>query len=184
MELNEYYKGVYAAPAAGVAGVDGTGMDGLKKILQAGVDNDTINTIPMAALHVDTIFDQVEAFTDKITEVYQGIPMDVCMSQHWVKKYLQDKRSQGFYQNKSDKDVNTDIDFTPQSVKGLASMVGTDDIFCTPTENFLHISPETITKNSFKVEESKRSVCVLGDWSEGLGFGINQAVWTNIPKTI
>jgi hypothetical protein len=106
------------------------------------------------------------------------------MSQHWVKKYLQDKRSQGFYQNKSDKDVNTDIDFTPQSVKGLASMVGTDDIFCTPTENFLHISPETITKNSFKVEESKRSVCVLGDWSEGLGFGINQAVWTNIPKTI
>ncbi len=183
MELNEYYKGVYATPAAGVAGADGTGMNGLKKLLQDGVNDGTINTVPMAALHVDTIFDQVEAFTDKITEVYQGIPMDVCMSQHWVKKYLQDKRSQGFYQNKSDKDINTDIDFTPQSVKGLASMVGTDDIFCTPTENFLHISPATITKNSFKVEESKRSVCVLGDWSEGLGFGINQAVWTNIAKT-
>ena len=184
MELNEYYKGVYAAPAAGVAGADGTGMNGVKKLLQDGVDAGTINTVPMAPLDVATIFDQVEDFTDKITEVYQGIPMDVCMSQYWVKKYLQDKRSQGFYQNKSDKEINTGIDFTPQSVKGLASMVGTNDIFCTPSANFLHISPATITKNTFKLEESKRSVAVLGDWSEGLGFGINQAVWTNIQPTV
>ena len=184
MELNEYYKGVYAAPAAGVAGADGTGMNGLKKLLLAGVNNDTINVINIGTLHKDTIFDQVEAFTDQIAEVYQGIQMDVCMSQNWCKKYLQDKRAQGFYQRKNDKEINTDIDFTPLNVKGLASMVETDDIFCTPTENFLHLSPATITKNTFKLEESKRSVAVLGDWSEGLGFGINQAVWTNIPKTI
>jgi hypothetical protein len=184
MELNEYYKGVYVAPAAGIAGADGTGMNGLKKLLQAGVNNDTINVINIGTLHKDTIFDQVEAFTDQIAEVYQGIQMDVCMSQNWCKKYLQDKRAQGFYQRKNDKEINTDIDFTPLNVKGLASMVETNDIFCTPTENFLHISPATITKNTFKLEESKRSVAVLGDWSEGLGFGINQAVWTNIPKTV
>ena len=109
--------------------------------------------------------------------------MDICMSQYWCKKYLQDKRAQGFYQNKSDQDINTGIDFTPLKIKGLASMVETNDIFCTPSENFLHISPATITKNTFKLEESKRSVAVLGDWSEGLGFGINQAVWTNIQPT-
>ncbi|MDP3641768.1 MAG: hypothetical protein Q8S54_01115 [Bacteroidota bacterium] len=184
MELNEYYKGVYAAPAAGVAGADGTGMNGLKKLLQDGVDAETIHTINIGPLDKDQIFDQVEEFTDKIAEVYQGIPMDICMSQYWCKKYLQDKRSQGFYQNKSDQDINTGIDFTPMKIKGLASMVETNDLFCTPSENFLHISPATITKNTFKLEESKRSVAVLGDWAEGLGFGINQAVWTNIPKTV
>ena len=42
-------------------------------------------------------------------------------------------------------------------------MVETNDIFCTPSENFLHVSPATITKNTFKLEESKRSVAVLGD---------------------
>jgi len=63
-------------------------------------------------------------------------------------------------------------------------MVETNHIFYTPSENFLHISPATITKNTFMLEESKRSVAMLGDWSEGLGFGINQAVWTNILKTI
>jgi len=183
MCIRDSYKGVYQAPASGVAGADGTGMDGLKKLLQAGVDAETMNSVDVGALHKDTIFDQVELFTDKIAEVYQGIPMDICMSKLWAKKYLQDKRSQGFYQNKSDKEINTGIDFTPQTVKGLASMVGTDDIFCTPSENFLHLSPITMTKNSFKIEEAKRAVAVMGDWAEGLGFGINQAVWTNVQKT-
>lgn len=100
-----------------------------------------------------------------------------------VQKIPSGQTGPGFYQNKSDQDINTGIDFTPLKIKGLASMVETNDIFCTPSENFLHISPATVTKNTFKLEESKRSVAVLGDWSEGLGFGINQAVWTNIQPT-
>ncbi|HZK95472.1 MAG TPA: hypothetical protein VFC67_14785 [Prolixibacteraceae bacterium] len=183
MELNEYYKGVYAAPAAGVAGVDGTGMNGVKKLLQVGVDADTINSIIIAPLDKTTIFDQVESFTDQIAEVYQGIKMNVFMSQYWYKKYLQDKRAQGYYQKTSDQQIDGKIDFTPLDVKPLASMVGTSDIFCTPIENFLHIAPASIQKNMFKLEEAKRAVAVMADWSEGLGFGIDQAVWTNIQPT-
>lgn len=183
MELNEYYKGVYEAPIAGTAGADGTGMNGVQKLLIDGVAAGTINTIQMPALDPVNIFDQVEAFTDEISEVYQGIKMNVFMSRYWYKKYMQDKRSQGFYQKTSDQQIDAGIDFTPLDVVPLASMVGTNDIFCTPKENFLHISPATITKNNFKLEEAKRAVSVLADWSEGLGFGINQAVWTNIGST-
>jgi len=183
MELNEYYKGVYAAPVAGTAGADGTGMNGLKKQLQAGVDALKINSINLGALDKATIFDQVESFTDSIAEVYQGIKMNVFMSRYWYKKYMQDKRAQGFYQRTSDKDIDGKIDFTPLDVKPLACMVGTSDIFCTPVENFIHISPATLTKNQFKLEEAKRAVAVMADWSEGLGFGINEAVWTNICPT-
>ena len=184
MELNEYYKGAYAAPVAGTAGADGTGMNGLRKQLQAGVDAHKINSINLGTLDKSTIFDQVEAFTDEITEVYQGIKMNVFMSRKWYKKYMQDKRAQGFYQRTSDKDIDGKIDFTPLDVKPLACMVGTDDIFCTPVENFIHISPATLTKNQFKLEEAKRAVAVMADWSEGLGFGINEAVWTNIRPTV
>jgi len=183
MELNEYYKGVYAAPVAGTAGADGTGMNGLKKQLQAGVDAFKINSVNLGALDKATIFDQVESFTDSIAEVYQGIKMNVFMSRYWYKKYMQDKRAQGFYQRTSDKDIDGKIDFTPLDVKPLACMVGTGDIFCTPVENFIHISPATLTKNQFKLEEAKRAVAVMADWSEGLGFGINEAVWTNIRPT-
>ena len=182
MELNEYYKGVYATPLAGIAGADGTGMNGVQKLLKAGVEQGTINSIDIGILNASNIFDQIEAFTDEISEVYQGVKMNVFMSRHWLKKYLQDKRVQGFYQKFSEKDIDSGIDFTPLSVIGLASMVGTDDIFCTPAQNFLHVAPATITKNSFKFEEAKRAVAVMADWAEGLGFGINQAVWTNIQK--
>ena len=180
MELNEYYKGVYAAPTPGAAAPNGTGMNGLQKQLQLGVAAGTINHIPIGTLDKDTIFDQVELFTDSIAEVYQGIKMNVCMSRAWYKKYMQDKRAQGFYLKTSDKQIDAGIDFTPLDVKPLACMVGTNDIFCTPAENFLHLMPATMTKNQFKLEEAKRAVAVMADWSEGLGFGINQAVWTNI----
>ena len=159
-------------------------MNGLKKLIQAGVDVNKINSVNLGALDKTTIFDQVESFTDSIAEVYQGIKMNVFMSRYWYKKYMQDKRAQGFYQRTSDKDIDGSIDFTPLDVKPLACMVGTSDIFCTPAENFIHISPATLTKNQFKLEEAKRAVTVMADWSEGLGFGINEAVWTNIRPTV
>ncbi len=183
MELNEYYKGIYQPPVIGQPGADGTGMNGLKKLIVDGVNIGKINSINIGALDKATIFDQVESFTDSIAEVYQGIKMNVFMSRYWYKKYLQDKRAQSFYQRTSDADIDGSIDFTPLDVKPLASMVGTSDMFCTPVQNFLHISPATLTKNMFKLEESKRSVAVMADWSEGLGFGINEVVWTNIRPT-
>jgi len=183
VELSEYYKGVYAAPVGGVAGASGTSMNGLQKQLQDGVDAGTINTVSLGALNTATIFDQVETFTDAISEVYQGIPMNVFMSRYWYKKYMQDKRAQGFYQKTSDAQIDAGIDFTPQNVVPLAAMVGTNDIFCTPKPNLLHVTTATLTKNQFKVEEAKRIVAVMADWREGLGFGINQAVWTNIAAS-
>jgi hypothetical protein len=184
MELDEYYNGVYAAPTPGTPGASGSSMDGLKKLLQAGVDDDSMNVVPLGALAVDSIFDQVELFTDGISEVYQGVEMKVCMSRYWYKKYMQDKRVQGWYTKNSDKDIDAGIDFTPQSVVPMAMMTGTEDIFCTPKANLLHITPETDNKSNFKVEESKRVVSVMGDWNEGLGFGLNGAVWTNKIKTV
>lgn len=180
MELNEYYKGEYTAPTTNVAGTDGKSMDGLRKQLVAGVADGTINSVDIGALDKDTIFDQVEEFTEKISEVYQGIPMEICMSRYWYKKYMQDKRAQAFYQKTSDKEIDNGVDFTPQSVKPLASMVGTNDIFCTPKANLLHLYSLSADRKSFKVEESKRAVAVMGDWWEGVGFAYNKAVWTNI----
>jgi hypothetical protein len=183
MELNEYYKGVYAAPQNGVAGPNGTAMDGLRKKLLDGVNAGTINFVNLGALDTSTIFDQVERFTDFISEVYQGSPMSVFMSRYWYKKYMQDKRAQGFYQKTSDAQIDAGIDFTPQNVVPLACMTGTNDIFCTPKQNLLHITPETLTKNQFRIEESKRVVSVMADWWEGVGFGLDQAVWTNIQPS-
>lgn len=183
MELFEYGKGVYVEPTQGESGVTGSGMDGLIIQLQRGVDNETINSIPLGALNKDTIYDQVEAFVDGISQIYQGIPMSVFMSQTWRKLYLRNKRENGYYFRTSDKDVDESIDFTNQNVVELPCLNGTDVMFATPKENLLHLTKKSSNKTKFSIEESKREVSFLCDWWEGMGFGMNAAVWTNVLTT-
>ncbi len=184
MELFEYGKGVYAEPTAGTSGVTGSGMNGLVFQLQHGVDNETVNPVNIGALDKDSIYDQVEAFVDGIDQIYQGIPMSVFMSQTWRKHYLRDKRDSGHYFRTSDKDVDESIDFTSQRVVELPCLNGTNVIFATPKDNLLHITKKSANKTKFSIEESKREVSFLCDWWEGLGFGMNGAVWTNLQHTV
>lgn len=180
LELAEIYKGVFASPTPGAAGATGTSMNGLQLLLQQGVALGTINQITLGALDEATIFDQVELFIDGISQVYQGIPMNVYMSPYWAKAYLRDKRTNGFYTIKSQGEIDLSIDFAPQTVVPLPSMAGTNDIFATPKENMIHLTKKDSNRNKFNIEESKRQVFLMTDWWEGIGFGIDQAVWTNV----
>ena len=176
MELNEYYKGVYAAPAAGVAGVNGTAMNGLKKTLQSA----GISRLTMSALDAATIYDQIEAAFEQIGEVYQNTEMVVAMSPKWARAFLKDKRGLGYYTIDGASKIDNRLDFAPAAVVGLPSMIGTDDIWITPKENFLHITKKGENSAKVNIEEAKRCVNVMTDWYEGLGFGIKQLVWTNV----
>jgi hypothetical protein len=183
MELLEYGKGVYVAPTVGVASTTGSGMNGLIKLLQIGVDAETINSIDIEDLDKATIFDQVELFIDGISEIYQHVAMDVCMSPAWAKAYLRDKRVQGFYTIPSDKSLDLGIDFSPQNIKALPSLNGTDVIFATPKVNLIHLTNKTSNKTNIKIESYRREVSFFCDWREGLGFGMDAAVWTNLQHT-
>jgi hypothetical protein len=182
MELNEYYTGVYKAPTAGTAGPNGTALDGLQKKIKDGLSAGTINSLysQIGALEDDTIFDQVEASADIIDEKYSGKEMLMVMSPAKRKAYLRDKRSQGFYQKTSDNQIDNSVDFSPIKVVSLPGMKGTKEFFITPKENLLHVTRASANKTTFKVEESKRTVSILTDWGEGLGFGLNEVVWANL----
>jgi len=180
MELKEYGKGVYVAPTPGTAATTGASMNGIVKQLQDGVNADTINSVVLGALSTDTIFDQVELFIDGIAELYQHVSMDVCMSPKWAKAYLRDKRTQGFYTIPSDKSLDLGIDFSPQNIKALPSLNGTDVIFATPKVNLIHLTKKATNKTNIKIEEYRREVSFMCDWWEGIGFGMDAAVWTNL----
>ncbi|MHC1773792.1 MAG: hypothetical protein AB9834_00125 [Lentimicrobium sp.] len=182
MELEEYAKGVYTAPTSGVAGDTGKSMDGLIIQLQRGVNDLSMNSITLGALDEATIFDQVETFVDGIAETYQQVQMDVCMSPRWVRAYHRDKRAAGYYDYKSSREINSEIDFTPMAVRALPSLSGTDVIFATPKVNLLHLTKKSKNKTNIKIEEYRRNVSFYCDWWEGIGFGINGAVWTNLLK--
>ena len=105
------------------------------------------------------------------------------MSPYWAKMYHRDKRTQGYYQIPSEAGVTNNIDFSPQQVVGVPALSGTDVIFATPKPNLIHLTKKAANKTKFRLEESKRTVSIMADWWEGIGFGMDAAVWTNIQKT-
>lgn len=184
LETKEYGHGVYVEPTPGTAGITGKSMNGLIHLLQAGVNANTINHVDVGgALDANKIFDQVELFVDGISEEYQLVNMNVFMSPKWAKLYHRDKRAQGFYSFASETEVNKlsgKVDFTPQSVVGLPCLTGSNVIFATPKANLIHLTKKGTNKTKFKIEEYHRVVSILADWWEGLGFGMDAAVWTNL----
>jgi hypothetical protein len=104
--------------------------------------------------------------------------MTVNMSKRWERAYLTDKRANGFYQISGEGQINKKVDFVPQEVKGLASMAGSNVLWATPKANMVHLTKKDINKNKVNIEESKRQVFLMTDWWEGIGFGINEIVWT------
>lgn len=186
MELYEYGKGVHAEPTEGTPSDAGTNIDGLKTLIQAGVDasSNSMNEVSgIGDLDADTIFDQVEEFVDGISEIYQNVKMNVFLPSEFLRAYLRDKRAQGFYNLTGDSQVDNKIDFTPQQVVGLPSLSGESFMFATPRDNMFYLTKKSANMTTFKIEESKRQVSILADWYEGIGFGINEAVWTTLAPT-
>lgn len=178
MERNEYYKGVYSAPVAGTAGVNGTAMNGVKQALM----NPSVNRLTMPALNATTIYDTLENAYDQIGEEYQTTNMIICVAPKWKRAFLKDKRALGYYTKTDANQIDDSLDFSPARVIGLPSMIGTDDVWITTKENFLHVTKKGENAAKVNVEESKRCVNIMTDWYEGLGFGINELVWTNVAE--
>ena len=57
-------------------------------------------------------------------------------------------------------------------------MIGTNDIFATLPENIIHLMKFKDTPNNIDLQKDKREICVLMDWMEAVGFGVNKLVWT------
>lgn len=179
MEMNEYYKGVYKKPDEGVAGANGASMNGLKYLLG---DPKVSRLDGIGPLDASTIHDQIESAVDQMKEEYQGEEIIVGVSPKWAKAFLKDKRSLGFYNIKTPGEVDHTVDFSKATVRGLPSMMGTNDLWLTPRKNFLHITKKGDNAGKVKVEEDKRCVDIMTDWYEGLGFGFSELVYTTVPE--
>jgi len=177
MENNEIYKGVYAAPGIGVAGLDGKSMNGFKYMLQKTAVN---RDITIGALDKAIIYDQFEAGFELVTEEYQNSNMVICCAPKWRRAFLKDKRAQDVYTISGPGQIDDTLDFAPARVVGLPSMIGTNDWFITPADNMLSIAKKSENMNKIDVQESKRCVSFLTDWWKGVGFGISEIVWTNV----
>lgn len=181
LESKAYFKGVYVDPTPGVAGTTAGTMDGIKKLLDAGLADGTMNAVALSQVPTKAnIFEMVEEFADNLDDTLSSVPVTIYMSTANVKAYLRDKR------NTHGNDVNYDagkitIDFADNvKIKGLPSMAGSPYIWATPDDNYLYLRRVNGMSDP-KVEEALRQVFLMLDWWEGIGFGYNPLVYVYKP---
>lgn len=185
LEMNAYWGGSYVAPTPGTATTAAQTMDGLKKLIDAGLLASTMNAITLsAAPSATTMFDCVEEFADGIyaaNERLQSTKIRIYMEPAFVRNYFRDKRNtHGTDTNYNVNGINI-IDFSPNiEIVALPSMAGSGYIWATPVDNLLYIRKEN-GMSTPKVEESKRETFLMLDWWEGLGYAYNELVFAYKP---
>jgi hypothetical protein len=179
-------KGVYAAPVVGVAQATGKSMDGFVTILENEFADpatkvnffDGGEAGPMTK---ENIVEFVEEFVDWISELYQGIPMNVYLSPSWFRAYKRLFRETYGADNDFNGQTEVILDSNKKLI-ALPSMAGKDVIFCTPKENFIRLINSNEGASNIEVQADVRNLLIFGDWHESVGFGMAEAIFAYVPE--
>ncbi|WP_370398397.1 hypothetical protein [Tenacibaculum dicentrarchi] len=187
LENQAYGKGVYKEPVKGVPGSAKDTMDGIEKLIDDGIAgtktaHSLINAVALStSFSRSTAFDGIEEFIENIDEKLLNKPMTLGCDPKIARWYFKDRRDTlGANANYSDKNAKRIDDYENVNWAPMPSLAGTGLIFATPTKNFVHIRPKK-QMNPIKVESGKRTVDVMADWREGLGFLFNELVYAYKP---
>lgn len=153
-------------------------LDGIRAQLLAGKSSAyPVHSIQnIGALAEDSIFDQIEKFDESLPELYNQEMVCIFVSPKWARLYKKDKRSQNFFFIDDLKQLDGSVDFSKHYVVALPSMAGTNDMWATTKGNLIWCSKRG-ENFSFNVQAHDRSVHILCDWWEGIGFACNDMVW-------
>lgn len=191
LEVAEYFAGVHAAPAPGVAGAAGTSMDGLRKIIRGyntagrtNLGNGAIATGAAAADDVD-FCTQVEQFVADMPTHFRKRIDKVFMSPDNELKYKRGKRKkygrlESYLTGNNVSDLVTIEDFTNASVVGVESHAGSGLIWATIAANRIRPQKKASLANTMLVKEfAPRVVSAYTDWWEVLNFEVPEFIFHN-----
>jgi hypothetical protein len=191
-EMNEVYFGKFVAPTPGTAGAAGTGMDGIRTIINRAVANSKITPIALGAIPTDpkAFCEYIEGFVDKFTLRYRGQAMEVCMNLSLARRYAKGRHekyksdiagatARQILDGNDNALLTCPIEFTNHTVVGLLSMGDSMKIWATNKENRKRLAKKTVNQRTVRIESAKREVAIYTDFYKGLGFPVLEAVFTN-----
>lgn len=179
-ELNEAYKGVYAAPTPGTAGAAGTAMNGIKKQIADYITAGRSVAIAMGAVPTDEI-----DFCTYVETFVASLPMELrkridglFMNEDLHLRYKEGKRKKYNLQYAQTTDLETVFHYPNARVIGLASHNGSNKIWTTTPKNRKRwIKKENAITAPAVKEFSARAISIYTDWWEVLGFVYPEIVY-------
>lgn len=181
LETKAIYTGTYVAPATGVAGAAINAMDGVKKIINAGITAGAIVPIATGALPADPVafVDAIEAWISILPVKYQGKTMQLNLSIPLRNRWRRGMRKKYNMNYGQVSELDNITDFESITIAGRVSMGTSNKIWMTPKENAIAAVKGYENKNGFQLEKVDRKVKVYTDWFIGVGFLLQDLVFTN-----
>lgn len=180
-ERKVIYNGVYAAPTPGTPGTAASSMNGIGKIIADHITSGRTVPIVTGALSTNsvTFVEQIEQFSQNISDRYYGQQMFLAMSPGNAKRYAHG------YQ----KLYGTAVNFMEENrfrvplanldIVGLPSMIGSNRIWSTVQKNFIRAYKEAPDTVPMAIENIDRQVKMYTDFSRGVGFAVPEALFVN-----
>ncbi len=169
-------QGVYDAAQPQVFGKS---MNGIAKVISDGLGANSANPVyqvPLDALTVGNITEQIEGFELAIPEVLKSLLPKIYMSVSNLEKYRLDYfKKYGVYPSYTAEQGMRTVVGNRQLV-GLPGLNGTDVIFATPPDNFIRtidLNDEPVITD---IQALDYDVKIFMEWWEGANFWTNQLV--------
>ena len=191
-EMNEIYSGKFVAPPTGTPGAAGTGMDGIRIIINRAVAAGKITPFALGAIPADNLgfCDYVEAYVELFSQRYQAQAQEICMNTTLARRYAKGRqakygRDENFMAPKpiiagnGTELIRIPVEFTAHTVVGLPSMGASQKIWSTVADNRKRLTKKSVNTKSVRLESVKRQVAIFTDFYKGVGFPLLEAVFTN-----
>ena len=131
----------------------------------------------------NTLLTNVEAAVDEVKAVYKNKTMFIHCDPDLVLKYSRAYRDK--YPNSKNEDgEKIKVDYTNFSFAPLEGMRGTGAFIITPKENFRHLISRNPQEQKLRMKSEDYSAKIFGEWREGVGFWIAEAIFAYIPASL
>ena len=151
-------------------GSKGSGLRWLQVGKQIAPEQKNVRTIIDAA--VKEVADKYPLYAKKAMKVH----IDPVLADAYRREYLEEykwlKNQDGTHKN--------DIDFSNFTFAEMEGMRGTGCFFITPKENFKHLMSHNPQNVTLRFQEQDYEVKVFGEWWEGTGFWMGEAIFAYI----
>lgn len=183
LETKGVFSGKFVAPTVGTPGSAADSFDGIKTIINSKITAGTITPITTGAPSTTpgTWTGQLEGFLEAIPELYRDKHLRLRMSEVLKRRHRRGNRAKynENYEVVGKEDMESFIDYPNARVVGLPSHVGSNKIWTSVAGNNIMAFKAGVNMSRFRLENIDRLVKAYTDFEIGIGFIMDELVWTN-----
>lgn len=131
----------------------------------------------------EELLKQIEQAVDEVSPLYKNKTMFIHADPDLIVKYGRAYRDK-YPTTKNEDGEKIKVDFSRFTFGPIEGMRGTGAFFITPKENFKHLMSRDPKTMGLRMTSDDYQAKVLGEWREGTGFWIKEAIFAYLPTAL